>query len=364
MAWRGDALSPSCKDDMKILIVEDEAYSRQSLTKQLREMDDRHSFHIMECADGRQGWALFEREKPELVFSDIKMPFMSGLELLKRIMVSRPETKVIIVSGFSDFEFARNALNDGAMGYLLKPVSEADLTQLMNRYFTSSTEQKALAPVSREDALTRHLCRTLIQGRHAPDFTQDGIFLKVFDRYRYLEIMFSGDHYPEPESFTECLSHTLGRIPHTGFRLLQFSRKNWGIVLKANVNFLEVIGNLEQLLDSEGYAYAAGISEEATGCEKLVGMRKQAVIALKSRMFGMHAVCFHAEAVKTHVKSISLPETRYGMFKVCVERGDAANAVMRLEKAANELLDNPRIAVGSIEHFLVRITSILRDAYD
>ena len=69
---------------MKILIAEDEIYARKSMKKQIMELDFGREFHILEAQNGEQGLALFRQEEPDLVFTDIRMPKMDGLELLRR----------------------------------------------------------------------------------------------------------------------------------------------------------------------------------------------------------------------------------------------------------------------------------------
>ena len=94
---------------MKVLIAEDEIYSRRSLIKQLSRYDA--GMEIVEASNGRQAWELYQQHKPELVLSDIKMPFMTGLELLKLIMEQHAETKVILISGYAEFQYGQEALN-------------------------------------------------------------------------------------------------------------------------------------------------------------------------------------------------------------------------------------------------------------
>ena len=71
--------------------------------------------------------------RPDILFSDIKMPFMTGLELAEMVKKVSPETVIIIFSGYSDFEYARGAIKYGAFDYLLKPVSYEEAEALLTR---------------------------------------------------------------------------------------------------------------------------------------------------------------------------------------------------------------------------------------
>ena len=96
--------------------------------KQVRGFDSR--FEILEAANGRQAWELFQKHRPALILSDIKMPFISGLQLLKMIKEQDGEAKVILISGYAEFQYAQEALNAGAAGYLLKPLGDEALYDL------------------------------------------------------------------------------------------------------------------------------------------------------------------------------------------------------------------------------------------
>lgn len=83
---------------MKILIAEDEIYARKSMKKQIMELDFGREFHILEAQNGEQGLALFRQEEPDLVFTDIRMPKMDGLELLREIKREDPDAEAFTVS--------------------------------------------------------------------------------------------------------------------------------------------------------------------------------------------------------------------------------------------------------------------------
>lgn len=84
-----------------------------------------------EATDGLQGLERIERLKPDLIISDIRMPGMDGLELLRRLREKDIRTEVIFVSGYSDFEYARTAIRFGCTGYLVKPIEEKELLEFL-----------------------------------------------------------------------------------------------------------------------------------------------------------------------------------------------------------------------------------------
>ena len=83
--------------------------------------------------NGKEALELIEEYHPDLLISDIKMPFMDGLELSKTIHENYINTKIILFSGWDDFEYARKAIALGVDDYLLKPIAKADFVRVLQK---------------------------------------------------------------------------------------------------------------------------------------------------------------------------------------------------------------------------------------
>lgn len=103
---------------MTILIVEDELYARQSLETQIYGYDRNREFTVLLASNGREGLEIFRRKHPDLVITDIRMPQMDGIEMLREIRGLNPDTPVVIMTAYSEFQYARDALKAGAVDYL------------------------------------------------------------------------------------------------------------------------------------------------------------------------------------------------------------------------------------------------------
>ncbi len=117
---------------IKLVVVEDEIWMREAL----RTAFDWTSLGVClagEASDGQQALALIETERPEIVLLDIRMPLMNGLELLKQINTRSIETNVIIISAYRDFEYAQEAVKLGAFDYVVKPIFEDQLIDVIQR---------------------------------------------------------------------------------------------------------------------------------------------------------------------------------------------------------------------------------------
>lgn len=119
---------------LKVLIVDDEPYVRQYL---LAVIDwEKYGFYICgEAENGAEALEMIRLYSPNLVITDIKMPQIDGLELI-RIAVKEMQTsaKFIILSGYDDFEYARTAMKYNVMDYVLKPIEENELLEILERF--------------------------------------------------------------------------------------------------------------------------------------------------------------------------------------------------------------------------------------
>ncbi|REE68054.1 two-component system response regulator YesN [Paenibacillus taihuensis] len=124
----------------KVIIVDDEAVVRGGLKNTIRW--EEHGFELVgDYANGRDAWHAIEREQPDLVISDISMPYMDGLELAGLITASYPEVKVIILTGYDEFEYAQQALRLKVSDFLLKPITAMEIRTLLNKVRAEMDEE-------------------------------------------------------------------------------------------------------------------------------------------------------------------------------------------------------------------------------
>ena len=113
----------------KILLIDDEADILRVLSLSLKA----DGYDVVTAADGEEGLAVFDREKPDIVLTDIKMPGIDGIEVLKQIKQRSDESEVIIVTGHGDFDAAIEALQFGASDFINKPVRDQALAVSLKR---------------------------------------------------------------------------------------------------------------------------------------------------------------------------------------------------------------------------------------
>ena len=111
---------------LKVFLVEDEFVVREGIKKNIDWAANGYEF-CGEAADGELAYPMIQKMKPDLVITDIRMPFMDGLELSRLIKKEFPWMEIIILTGFEEFEYAKEAISLGVAKYLLKPISGEEL---------------------------------------------------------------------------------------------------------------------------------------------------------------------------------------------------------------------------------------------
>ncbi|WP_246277410.1 response regulator transcription factor [Neobacillus endophyticus] len=126
---------------MKVIIVDDEIQIRKGL--RLKVDWEEEGYQIAdEASNGQEALELLQTMDIDVVITDMRMPIMDGIELAKRCHQSFPNVKVIVLSGYSDFEYVRGSLKEGVKDYLLKPVAPDELIEVLRKIRIEVEEEK------------------------------------------------------------------------------------------------------------------------------------------------------------------------------------------------------------------------------
>lgn len=115
---------------LKIFLVEDECIMREGLRDNMPWQQYGYAF-VGEASDGEMALPLIRKTRPDVLITDIKMPFMDGLMLSRIVSKEFPAMKIIILSGYDDFEYARQAIQIGVEQYILKPVTRENMKKVL-----------------------------------------------------------------------------------------------------------------------------------------------------------------------------------------------------------------------------------------
>ena len=154
----------------QVFVVEDELLIRQSIRNVIESMPGPFAF-CGEASDGEMALSMMQDLMPDIVITDIRMPFLDGFELIRHAKAMMPWLKIIILSGYGDFESAQKAISLGVDQYLLKPIRSAELTRVIQDMAHQIDEGKTKSTLPRgydqdevQHALRQHFMQQLLFG--------------------------------------------------------------------------------------------------------------------------------------------------------------------------------------------------------
>ena len=156
----------------QVFVVEDELLIRQSIRNVIENMPGPYAL-CGEASDGEMALAMMQDLMPDILLTDIRMPFLDGFDLIKNCKAMMPWLKVVIISGFGDFESAQKAISLGVDQYLLIPVRQADLIKVVEEMASQIEKSKASRGAAIPDGmdeeevlkvLRQHFMRQILYG--------------------------------------------------------------------------------------------------------------------------------------------------------------------------------------------------------
>lgn len=157
----------------KVFLVEDEIVVREGLRNNI--LWEQYGFtYVGDASDGEMALPMIREVQPDLLITDIKMPFMDGLALSELVHKELPKTKIVIISGYDDFSYAQQAIRMGVEQYLLKPITKDKMVQVL-----LELQQKMEAEVQQEEYLQQ--------------FQREAQAYETFSRRRFFEQIVNGD---------------------------------------------------------------------------------------------------------------------------------------------------------------------------
>lgn len=117
---------------IKVFLVEDEAIIRRGIRDHIDWEGNGFAF-VGEAGDGEYAYPMILKTEPDLLITDVKMPFMDGLELSRLVKKALPQTKIVILSGYSEFDYAKEGIKIGISDYLLKPITSSALVEALRK---------------------------------------------------------------------------------------------------------------------------------------------------------------------------------------------------------------------------------------
>lgn len=308
---------------MQVLVIEDEPQSLDGMKRIMGTLDARirRSFF---CSHAAEALEVIEQHRPELIVTDIILPDMTGLELLESIRLDQYEPKIIIVSGFDNFEYAKRGLKLGAVDYFLKPFdTELFLRKIVEcldwieeerrerQEHHRAVELAHLGTRSMRDLFLLGLClqQTALQEHIVHRLRTWELEWLASASYRVAAIAarpFSGELAEKEE---DVLSFATGNVLEELLReqtqavAFMNAKKYWIVIVPARraAELAERIGrDITKYVKQEA---CLGLSDEASSLQSVHAAYRQAVDSLRAALLSKNRNVYYYEELKEHALS-------------------------------------------------------------
>lgn len=139
----------------KILLVDDERNERMGIEKLIQRYG--YALEVLQAANGEEALEIFQKQEIDILLTDIKMPYMTGIELIEQIQKQGFDPICIIYSAYGEFEYARNAISLGVMQYLLKPIKLEEFQEVFHKILELCKEKQ------QQNQVNENVRQTLLQ---------------------------------------------------------------------------------------------------------------------------------------------------------------------------------------------------------
>lgn len=275
----------------KVMIVDDEIGIRENIRSCIDW--EKEGFHYCgDAPDGELALPLIHEWAPDILITDIKMPFMNGLELTSIVRTQQPDIKIIIMSGHDEFSYAQEAIRLGVTEYCLKPISAAELIQMLHKVSKQMDEehQRMTNRTITKEKLLADLCGGLIGTTDAIESAKQ-LSLPLSARYYTIVIIDVRltDDSRDPESLMKKLLPILEETRDPHVELLPYIRSRTELVLLLKYHSDDSISvYLEQLRGRVRMEL-----EHTFKCNIILGIGSQ-----QERLQGIHVSYLEAEEDK------------------------------------------------------------------
>jgi two-component system response regulator YesN len=334
---------------MKVIIVEDEPKVRKGLSEAVDWRE--HGMELVGTAsNGQEGLELFERESPHLVICDIRMPVMDGLSMAEAVLEKDGETRILILSGYDEFEYAQRSVALGVKNYLLKPVGKkqflGELIRIRTEWLAekqerSRVEQFAGKLKSQLPVLRTAFLEEWLNGAVPPQMTA------LEENFAFLDISVDPRDNLSVAVF-EMDTEENGEYTNAEARLLQFAVNNIAQELLNGCGLAYLRGNGQTVVLFQSVSdgdpdelmvwaektrreitrllkvdVTVGVSTRSAPVEEAPGLFREALDALRLKLtFGCGLVLHEGMAQPSGDQAPVLHEANRTLLAHCVETSD------------------------------------------
>lgn len=355
----------------RILLVDDEASERSGV----RFLIERYGFplSVTEAANGKQALETIEKHPVDILLTDVKMPYMDGLELARRVNEAFPQIRIIVFSAYGEFEYAKKAMEANAVNYLLKPIHVNEFHRVITGVIAGLDEQHALLSKRQERLMTdkKLFLSGMLAGRVPADEAATER-LKVFGidlagkHMALLQIETQGSYFAEHETpfltllsaYAPCETEYVNSYPNAASLLLYQRTRLDRDTLRA---FAEKLAGDMMRLHGETVSILMGDDIKA-----LSDLPSEAgrMATLRTRMFGWESpVIFASDLAEPEQSSCEDIERQRMTVEQAIEAKDTALIERETQRLLDVMMAHKTLSNAYIHHVFCDLIGKLYTGY-
>ena len=357
---------------MKVLIVEDEYYTRKALVKMVKDWSEEAEI-TDDVENGRLAIESIEKQMPDVIITDIRMPVLDGLELCKYVKNKYPDLFLAIISGYAEFEYAHKAIVYNVRDYLLKPLNKENLFKMLDKCRSDliNLREKDLEHdlVRQNSDLLRasKAIDNILYGRNS-DVTG---FREIFQLEREPAEFVAG--IIEAQVITEELLNAAIHMRSENAFPFYHSKNRIGIIYaffeKTHESAIDEVAfnlkkNISGLADKFSCSISAGISDKYHSLCELPAAFREAEQAMNYRLIhGWDKVYEYNKNKEKSPDTCIFNQEMLRSFRFYLESGEKEAAGLLARTAFLKFLDNTDLSVSCLQQLYLKIIAVINDLY-
>jgi two-component system response regulator YesN len=269
---------------VNILIADDEFYARKALAQIIRDWDS--DSHVIEVQNGQEALSVLSTNPIDVVFTDIRMPLLDGLQLSALINEHYPQTSNVIISGYDDFKYAQEAIVYNVKQYILKPLEKKEIISILTEEKSKSNERAIQLKVNKIYSML-----------HEEDVNSidENKSIKLPPIHSYRTVVLQTMKYDKFDLIDEMTAEVLSGYPFIYYHLKELRHSHMSIILiaaseQSAADKLWLMGSIcdqiyKKVVEVSDDKLSIGISRVHTHLEELSSTYRDAKSALLLRLF-------------------------------------------------------------------------------
>lgn len=362
---------------IKLLIVDDEITTRNGLIKHIP-WNELGVDSIEEAIDGLDALEKVTHFHPDIVLSDIRMPGMDGIELASRLKKQFPDCKLIFLSGYSDKEYLKAAINLSVVGYVEKPINPSEVKDVVKKAIAlfREDEKKKLAEKNISEVLEENIpyikqrvaLGLIEQKQDQEDIRRNlellGLKIEPYERFNVVLIKVISEKEQNIEASQNNVNQLLNLVDSNmaDLKYISITKDNNYILVILSCNAIEprkTLTNIfaevnEKFKDSEGMHHFWVVSQTVTGIDNIpVAYQSSVMLLQKMFYYGLDRIAFYEHS---YAEPFQVEESIYNRFESFLKEQKEKEAILLIENLCRDIKKHDTTLVNNIKNIFFKLS--------